>query len=67
MHLLFIILGIAFLVFGLFWFVGGLQGGYFGADVQLIVGFLATIIGFTFIMIVLYDRAKQKSQRAASK
>jgi hypothetical protein len=58
---LFLILGIALLAFGLFWFIGGLQGGYFGAGLQLYGGLLATIIGFVLVMIVLYERVKQKS------
>ena len=59
MSLLFLIVGGALLPFGLWWFITGLQGGYFGADLQLWVGLFATIIGLSLIMIGIYDRRKQ--------
>jgi hypothetical protein len=65
LHALFLILGIALTAFGLFWFVGGLQGGYIGADLLLYVGLFATLAGFGLIMLALYDKVKQRSLRQA--
>ena len=64
---LLILLGSGLTAFGLFWFIGGLRGGYIGSDVQLIVGLLSAIFGSVLVILGGYDTFKVKPETSTER